>query len=102
MHTSVYYRPLNLDSTWSIEFNEFLSKARDKYETQLQSIEDTIGAEEDGYTEILNDFFLTQLTTTAQNRDQPEVQLYMYVGTFEVNVLAHVALRISSPGFFRI
>ena len=29
----------------------------------------------------------------SQNRDQPEVQIH--VGTFEVYVVAHVALRIS-------
>ena len=35
----------------------------------------------------------------TQNRDQPEVQLC--VGTFEVDVLAHVASRISSSPSIR-
>ena len=37
--------------------------------------------------------------TQSRNRDQPQVQLY--VGTFEVYVLAHVASRISSSPSIR-
>ena len=40
-----------------------------------------------------------RINTGPQNRDQPEVQLY--VGTFEVYVLAHVALRILSEPSIR-
>ena len=101
------YEKALLQWAWTevVSDNEFLKHRRNFLKITVQKLQVQIARQNASLNthEILfsNDIKMTSPYDTAkpQNRDEPEVRLS--VGTFEVDVLAHVASRISSSPSIR-